>query len=107
MPKRPSLRIPEYELDDLFAAFEVFAGVAEGRFSETLEPGAAGPAYRCSWGGVSYYTRVWDAEGQPLARVHYAECGFGHTIGVWPEALFFPALTLFRLEHQRRLGGSG
>ena len=102
MARPPSLRIAEYELDDLFAEFEIFAGIADGRFSETQEPGTVGPAYRCSWGGISYYTRVWDQESEPLARIHYVTCGFGHEIGSWPEALFLPALTLFRVGHQHR-----
>ena len=98
----PSVRVQEYELRDLFAALQIFERLADGRLSETLEPGTARPSRRCSLGGESYFTHVWDSSGRKLARIHYLRCVFGHIIGVYPSALMFREVTLFRQGHQRR-----
>ena len=105
MAKRSSIRVAEYELDDLFEAFGIFEGLAAGRLRETLERGLISPSRRCSLGGASYHTRVWDETGALLARIHYVRCVFGHLIGVWPSVLFFEEITLYRQGHQRRPAG--
>ncbi len=105
MPQRFSLRIEEYELHDLFEVYEVFRKLSVGRYTERLERGTAGPSRRCSLGGESYYTRVFDEEGVELARIHYLRCVFGHSIGVWPSMIRIGGVTLHRQGHQRRPKG--
>ena len=100
--RRPSVRIQEYELWDLFAVLEIFERIADGRLTETVESGTARPSRRCSLGGESYFTHVWDDAGRKIARIHYLRCGFGHLIGVYPSALMLEEVTLFREGHQRR-----
>ena len=98
----PSVRIQEYELRDLFAALRIFEGIASGRLTETIEAGTSRPSRRCSLGGESYFTHVWNSAGRKIARIHYLRCVFGHTIGVYPSALMLEEVTLFRQGHQRR-----
>lgn len=100
--KRPSFKVQEYELDDLFAAFRIFERLADGSLTETLEEDQPAPSIRCSLGGESFHTRVWDQSGSMIARIHYVRCAFGHITGVWPSVLFYPDLTLYRRGHQRR-----
>lgn len=53
----PSVRVPEYELADLFAALEVWLLLDEG--SATIREVGATPARLCSIpGAVSYYARL-------------------------------------------------
>ena len=101
----PSVRVQEYELEDLFKAYRLFERVASGELVENLERGTEGAAYRCSLGGESYYTWIGERSGSRIARVHYVRCGFGHVIGVWPSALKLPDVTLYRRGHQRRPEG--
>lgn len=100
--RRPSVRIQEYELQDLYAALEIFERIADGRLTETIEEGTARPSRRCSLGGESYFTHVWNDAGRKIARVHYIRCVFGHIVGVYPSALMLEEVTLFRQGHQRR-----
>ena len=102
MSKRPYVTVAEYELDDLFAERRIFERLQGGDLREEVEETRLVPAKRCSLGGNSYHTRVRDRHGQLLARIHYVECAFGHTIGVWPSVLFYPDLTVRRQGHARR-----
>ena len=98
----PSVRVHEYELIDLFEAYQLFERVASGELVEVPERKTRGPAYRCSFGGESYYTWIGERSGARIGRVHYVSCGFGHITGVWPSALKLPGVTLYRRGHQRR-----
>ena len=98
----PSVRIQEYELEELYAALRIFERIADSRLTETIEAGTARPSRRCSLGGESYFTHVWNDAGRKIARIHYLRCAFGHLVGVYPSALMLEEVTLFRQGHQRR-----
>ena len=96
----PSVRLPEYELSDLFAALGVWRCLDERSVAVRAEP--SHPARLCALpGAASYYARVLDGERE-WARVHYIECPIAGVIGRWPSALRIGDLTMYRLGHQQR-----
>lgn len=96
----PSVRLPEYELADLFDACGVWRGLDAGALRERRDSGS--PASLCALpGALSYYTRVLDGERE-YARVHYVECPVAGVIGRWPSALRVGEVTLYRTGHQPR-----
>ena len=96
----PSVRVPEYELADLFAALGIWRGLDEDRFEFRME--AMTPARLCAMpGATSYYARL-RADDRDWARVHYVECPIAGVIGRWPSALRIGDVTLYRVGHQPR-----
>ena len=96
----PSVRLPEYELADLFAALGVWRCLDEGSVDQRVEP--SHPARLCALpGAVSYYARLLDGR-QEWARVHYVECPIAGVIGRWPSALRVGDVTLYRVGHPER-----
>ena len=96
----PSVRVPEYELADLFAATGVWRALDEGLATGPIED--AGPARLCSLpGATSYYARV-RRDDHEWARAHYVECPVAGVIGRWPSALRVGGVTLYRVGHQAR-----
>lgn len=94
----PSVRVPEYELADLFAALGIWRGLDEGSLDVRTE--ALTPARLCAMpGSTSYYARV-RADDRDWARVHYVECPIAGVIGRWPSALRIGEVTLYRVGHQ-------
>jgi hypothetical protein len=64
------------------------------------EPRVPAKAEWCP-GGISYYTRIENSAGYPLARVHYLLCADGSLHG-WPSHINFGAVRVKRLGHQQR-----
>ena len=95
------IRVQEYELADLFDAFNVLQRIDDGSLEATLED-SPDESKRCSLGGESYYLWVDDSAGGYEARVHYVRCVFGHVIGRWPSALKMSDVTIHRQGHQHR-----
>ena len=96
----PSVRLPEYELSDLFTALGVWRCLDERSVAVRAEP--SHPARLCALpGAASYCARVIDGERE-WARVHYIECPSAGVIGRWPFALRIGDLTMYRLGHQQR-----
>jgi len=96
----PSVRVPEYELADLFTALEIWSRLDEG--STTVDERAAAPARLCSIpGAISYYARLTTRGGEQ-ARVHLVDCPIAGVVGRWPSALRVGDVTLYRVGHQAR-----
>lgn len=96
----PSVRVPEYELADLFAALGIWSLLDEG--SSAVNESAAVPARLCSIpGATSYYARL-AARGGEQARVHLVDCPIAGVVGRWPSALRVGDVTLYRVGHQTR-----
>ena len=96
----PSVRVPEYELADLFAALGIWRALDDGTAGARME--GSTPARLCAMpGATSYYARV-RAEDHDWARVHYVECPIAGVIGRWPSALRVGDVTLYRVGHQVR-----
>ncbi|MYA18681.1 MAG: hypothetical protein F4Z25_00040 [Chloroflexi bacterium] len=96
----PSVRLPEYELADLFGALGVWRCLDEGSVEQRVEP--SHPARLCALpGAVSYYVRLLEGRRE-WARVHYVECPIAGVIGRWPSALKVGDVTLYRIGHQAR-----
>lgn len=103
----PSVQIPEYELQDLFAKHRVFERLAAAELTETIEPRTSGIGRRCCFGGFSYYTRIRELDGQEVGRVHYLQCVFGHVIGRYSSTIVVDGILYHRQGHQRRPSNSG
>lgn len=101
---RASLQIPEYELLDLYEAYDVFGLVQRGKLLEE-QSSRVDPSYRCSLGGESFYTRIRRHDGTQVGRVHYLRCVFGHLIGRYPSTIIIDEVLLHRQRHQRRPSG--
>ncbi len=97
----PSIPVEEWELRDLFEAFDVFGRIEDGRLGESLEEEPA-LARRCSLGGESYYMWIDDQVCGFQARIHYIRGVFGHVAGRWPSAIKIGDATIHRQGHQRR-----
>ena len=96
----PSIRLPEYELSDLFAALGVWRALDEGIVPTRVE--ASHPARLCALpGAASYYVRLLDGDGE-WARVHCVECPVAGIIGRWPSAIRIGDVTFYRIGHQAR-----
>ena len=96
----PSVRVPEYELADLFAALGIWPLLDQG--STTVDEAAATPARLCSIpGALSYYARLTTRAGEQ-ARVHLVDCPMAGVVGRWPSALKVGDVTLYRVGHQIR-----
>lgn len=96
----PSVRVPEYELSDLFDALGIWPLLDAG--SVNTDEGAAAPARLCSIpGALSYYARL-TASGGEQARVHLVDCPIAGIVGRWPSALRVGDVTLYRVGHQAR-----
>ena len=99
MPHRISVQIQEYELHDLFDAVNIFDRIESGALLEVRrEP--IDRSRRCSLGGDSLYTRVYEAADPmvEVARIHYVRC----VIGVYPSHIIIGDVLLYRRGHQRR-----
>lgn len=86
-------------LDDLFEALQIWTKIGDGRLVE-VEEGPRDPAKRCE-GGESFYTRLRNASGLEVARIHYVTCP-GQETERWPSALLFANVTVYRSGHQVR-----
>ena len=96
----PSVRGPEYELADLFAALGIWRAL-DDRIAEARTEGPT-PARLCAMpGATSYYARP-RAEDHEWARAHYVECPIAGVVGRWPSALRIGDVTLYRVGHQVR-----
>ena len=96
----PSVRGPEYELADLFAALGIWRALDEGAVAVDLD--GSTPARLCAMpAAISYYARV-RARDHEWARAHYVECPIAGVIGRWPSALRIGDVTLYRVGHQVR-----
>ncbi len=103
MPNGVSVQIPEYDLRDLFLAYQVFERIRLGDLVERrIEPIRS--SKRCSLGGESFYLRAYESSGtgREVARIHYLRCAFGHIIGVFPSHIVIGGVLLYRRGHQRR-----
>ena len=94
------MRVPEYELADLFAALGIWRALDDGTAGARAE--GSTPARLCAMpGAISYGARV-PARDRELARVHYVECPIAGVVGRWPSALRISDVTLYRVGRQAR-----
>ena len=96
----PSVRLPEYELDDLFSALGILPLLDAG--SVNTDEGTAVPARLCSIPGAISYDARLTARGGERARVHLVDCPLAGVVGRWTSALRVGDVTLYRVGHQAR-----
>lgn len=96
----PSVRVPEYELDDLFSALGIWSLLDEG--SSTVDEAEATPARLCAIpGALPYYARLTTRSAEQ-ARVHLINCPMAGVVGRWSSALRVGDVTLYRVDHEAR-----
>ena len=75
----PSVRVPEYELVDLFAALGIWRALDESTVAGGME--GSTPARLCAMPGAISYDARFRARDRELARVHFVECPIAGIIG--------------------------
>ena len=96
----PSVRVPDFILDDLFEAMGIWRCLESGQLNERLDK--SHPAKMWSLPGAeSCYTRLVDGKRE-YARIHYVACPLQGIIGRWPSSLKIDDVTVYRIGHQAR-----
>ena len=94
-----AVRVSESLLSQLFDAFRIWEKVESGVLSEIL--GSDLPTLATAdWcaGGISYYTRIQNAAGLSVARVHYLSCPSQGAVP-FPSYILVGNTRLFRVGH--------
>ena len=101
MARVVSVRVSESLLSGLFDAFRIWEKLESGVLAEVLGPDAADAA-RADWcsGSISYYTRIRNARGFEVGRLHYLFCPRG--VQRFPSYVIVGDARLYRRGHDEQ-----
>lgn len=99
MARSVPVRISEELLNQLYDTLNVWEKLESGRLSEVSGAEPVGPA-TTDWcaGGVSYYTRIENAAGLRVGRVHCLHCPNAGVLR-FPTYLVIGGVRLYRVGH--------